>query len=125
MDHKKELKLLYKETKIRAGIFQIKNIKNEKVFIKGSMNLETMKGQQFQLEHNSHINKLLQQEWNKFGKESFVFEVLEVLEQEKDVYFDAKDALRKLEEKWLDQLQPFGERGYHQLKKTHSHPIKV
>ncbi|MHB8158429.1 MAG: GIY-YIG nuclease family protein [Desulfocucumaceae bacterium] len=120
MDHKKELKLLYKETKIRAGIFQIKNIKNEKVFIKGSMNLETMKGQQFQLEHNSHINKLLQQEWNKFGKESFVFEVLEVLEQEKDVYFDAKDALRKLEEKWLDQLQPFGERGYHQSKKPHS-----
>ena len=28
-------------------------------------------------------------------------------------YFDMKDALKKLEEKGLNQLQPFGERGYH------------
>ena len=71
MDKKKELKLLYKEMKITAGIFQIKNLKNQKVFIKSSRNLKTMNGQQFQLEHGSHRNKKLQQEWNEFGKESF------------------------------------------------------
>jgi hypothetical protein len=112
--NKKELKQLYKDTKITAGIFQIKNLKNQKVFLKSSTNLKTMNGQQFQLENNSHINKLLQQEYNTLGKESFVFEVLEVLKQKEGDYLDTKDALRKLEEKWLNQLQPFGDRGYHQ-----------
>jgi hypothetical protein len=113
MDHKKELKQLYKETKLTAGVFQIKNLKNAKVFIKGTKDLKTMNGQQFQLEHNGHPNKLLQQEWNTFGKEAFVFEVLEVLQPQEEGYFDVKDALKKLQEKWLDQLQPFGARGYH------------
>jgi len=112
MDHKKELKLQYKEIKTEAGIFQIKNIKNQKVFIKTSPNLKTINGIQFQLEHGSCTNKGLQQEWNEYGKESFDFEVLEVLKEKEDEYFNKKDALEKLEEKWLDQLQPFGERGY-------------
>lgn len=28
-------------------------------------------------------------------------------------YFNAKEALAKLEEKWIHELQPFGDRGYH------------
>lgn len=113
MDNKKELKNLYKEIKIIAGVFQIKNLKNQKLFIKSSKNLKTMNGQQFQLEHGSHPNKKLQQEWNEFGKESFVFEVLEELKPKEEAYFNEKDALKKLEEKWLDELKPFGESGYH------------
>jgi len=113
MDNKKELKMLYKEIKITGGIFQIKNLINQKIFIKSSKNLKTMNGQQFQLEHGSHQNKKLQQEWNEFGKESFVFEILEVLKSNEDAFFNEKDALKKLEEKWLIQLQPFGESSYH------------
>jgi len=30
----------------------------------------------------------------------------------KDGFFDAKDALKKLREKWLDELHPYGEHGY-------------
>ncbi|MEH7749426.1 GIY-YIG nuclease family protein, partial [Neobacillus drentensis] len=33
MDRKKELKQLYKETPVEAGIYQIKNTKNQKSFI--------------------------------------------------------------------------------------------
>ncbi|WP_378954114.1 GIY-YIG nuclease family protein [Pelosinus sp. sgz500959] len=113
MDHKKDLKRLYKEIKIEPGIFQIKNIKNEKVFIKISKNLKTMNGQKFQLEHGSHPNKQLQKEWNQFGKDSFVFEVLEVVKNQNEEFFNEKEELKKLEEKWLNQLQPFGDRGYH------------
>jgi hypothetical protein len=40
--------------------------------------------------------------------------VLEVLKKKEDGFFDAKDSLKKLEAKWLDQLQPFGERGYNE-----------
>ena len=60
----------------------------------------------------SYQNKLLQNEWTVFGAEAFVFEVLEILEIPEVGYFDAKDALKKLKEKWLAELQPYGERGY-------------
>ena len=31
-------------------------------------------------------------------------------------FFDKKDELKKLEKKWLEKLQPYGERGYHKEK---------
>jgi hypothetical protein len=112
MDRKKELKQLYKDTEQTAGVFQIKNIQNHKIFIDGSLNLKSMNGQQFMLEAGNHSNKELQKEWLQFGKELFVFEILEVLEQKEGEEINPKDALKKLEEKWLGKLQPFGERGY-------------
>jgi hypothetical protein len=112
MDRKKELKQQYKEMDISAGVFQIRNIKNQKIYIASSANLNAMNGQRFQLEAGLHRNKMLQQEWQEFGAEAFVFEVLEVLEKKEDGYFDIKDALKKLEAEWVERLQPFGERGY-------------
>ncbi|ERI09280.1 hypothetical protein HMPREF0083_02559 [Aneurinibacillus aneurinilyticus ATCC 12856] len=116
MDRKKELKQLYKETKTQAGVYQIKNNKNQKIYIESSMNLKTINGKQFQLKMGSHTNKLLQKEWNEFGEEAFTFEVLETLKVKEDGYFDAKYELEKLEEKWLNKLQPFGEHGYNREK---------
>ncbi len=116
MDRKKELKQLYKEAEIPAGVYQIKNTSNQKVFIGSSMNLNGMNGQRFQLEMGSHRNKKLQQEWQEFGAEAFVFEVLETLKKKEEGYFDARGVLKKLEAKWLDQLQPFGDRGYNEQK---------
>ena len=113
MDRKKELKQQYKEEKTEAGIFQIKNTKNQKVFIKATPNLRTMNSQRFQLDLKGHPNKALQQEWNQYGEEAFVLEVLETLPEDTT---DVRYALKKLEAKWLEQLQPYGERGYHQKK---------
>ena len=113
MNRRQELQQEYKETAVQAGIFQIRNLSNGKVFLKSSPNLKTMSGQRFQLESNAHRNKVLQQEWNNFGKDAFVFEILETLSQEELSSLLAKDRLRQLEEKWINQLQPFGERGYH------------
>jgi hypothetical protein len=107
-----ELKRLYKETKTEAGVFQIKNTVNQKVFVDSTRNLKTMNGQKFMLEMGSHMNQQLQQEWRQYGPDAFVFEVMEVLEIKEDEYIDPKDALKKLEQKWLEKLQPYGERGY-------------
>jgi len=112
MDRKKELKEQYRETKIIGGVYQIKNTVNQKIFVESTMNLKTINGKRFQLEMGSHRNKKLQKEWQEFGEEAFAFEVLEILEKKENDFLDPKDALKKLEEKWLDQLQPFGERGY-------------
>jgi hypothetical protein len=117
MDRKKELKQMYKETAIEAGIYQIKNTINHKLFIASTRNLKTIAGKKFQLETGTNTNKRLQEEWNQFGKDAFVFEVLEVLKKKEEGYFDEKSELEKLEDKWLEQLQPYGERGYN-LEKT-------
>lgn len=116
MDRKSELKQQYKETKIEAGVYQIKNIKNQKIFIESTPNLKTINGKRFTLDMGSFQNKLLQNEWKEFGAEAFVFETLEILKAPEHGYFDAKDALKKLKEKWLDELQPYEERGYNTLK---------
>ena len=68
------------------------------------------------MDMGTYQNKRLQDELKEFGAEAFVFEVLEILETPKEGYFDAKDALKKLREKWLDALQPYGERGYNTQK---------
>lgn len=116
MERKKELKQQYKETAIEAGIYQIKNTANNKVFVGSTKNFKTLNGVKFQLETNTHTNKQLQQEWDHFGKDVFTFDVLEKLKKKEDPYFNEKEALSELETKWLDQLQPYGEHGYNKQK---------
>jgi hypothetical protein len=112
INHRKELIQQYKEMKIKAGVYQIKNIINQKVLIASTVNLKTMNGKRMMLDGGGHKNKKLQEEWKKFGGEAFILEVLEVLKEKEDVYFDKMGELKKLEEKWLEKLQPYGERGY-------------
>ncbi|RUL49607.1 MULTISPECIES: GIY-YIG nuclease family protein [Lysinibacillus] len=113
MDRKKELKQQYQEIEVIAGIYQIKNNTNGKVLVESTRNLKTINGVKFTLNNNTHFNKQLQAEWNEFGKDAFTIEVLEALKKdESDPYFNEKESLKNLEQKWLDQLQPFGERGY-------------
>ncbi|SFG12894.1 hypothetical protein SAMN05660649_00793 [Desulfotomaculum arcticum] len=117
MDRRKELKQQYKEMKTEGGVYQIRNTKNQKVFVAATPNFKTINGRKTMLRAGGHKNRALQDEWNQFGADAFVFEVLEVLEEKEEGYFDKADELKKLEKKWLDQLQPFGERGYNQPKK--------
>lgn len=63
-----------------------------------------------------HMNNALQLELNEFGSSAFEIEVLEVLKVKETGYFDEDDALRKLEDKWLEQLQPYDDRGYNKRK---------
>lgn len=112
MMDRRELKRLAKETKTDAGVFLIRNQRNGKVHVESTRNLKTINGKLFQLEMGAHKNRLLQQDWNSFGKDAFTTEVLEVLEKPDEGYFDEMDELKKRKKKWLEQLQPFGERGY-------------
>jgi GIY-YIG catalytic domain len=116
MDRKKELKQLYKETNVQAGIYQIKNMSNNKIFVGKTMNLKTLNGKKFELEVGTNTNKMLQKEWNDYGKDAFVFEVLERLKEKESGYFDKKSELEKLEQKWLDKLNPYEGRGYNSKK---------
>lgn len=113
MDRKKELKQQYQEIAIIAGVYQIKNHVNGKVFIESTRNLKTINGVKFSLDNQSFINKELQADWLKYGKDAFTIEILETLKKEyESPYFNEKEALKELEQKWLEQLKTTGERGY-------------
>ena len=56
-------------------------------------------------------NKTLQREWNEYGEDAFVFEILETIEPKQDPFYDLKDAVSKREAYWIEQLEPFGEKG--------------
>ncbi len=116
MDQRKELKRLYKETPIIAGVFQILNKRNGKRFIASTRNMKTLNGLKFSLENGVYVVRELQADWNKYGADAFEITTLEQLKKKKEGYFDEKRELEKLEEKWLEHYQPYGEKGYNTRK---------
>ena len=110
---KKDIIREYKERKKPSGIFQIKNIANGKLLLGSSQNLEgILNSQKFKLSIGQHRNKELQKDWNTYGPDKFVFEILEVVQDKGDPNFNLNDELTLLEQIWLEKLQPFGEQGY-------------
>jgi hypothetical protein len=110
---KKELKQEYQERQKPAGVFQVKNTVDGKALLGSSLNLEGLLNRhQFTLTMGGHRNKALQQDWNEYGADKFVFEILDVVQVKDEPGFKLADELALLEQIWLEELQPFGERGY-------------
>lgn len=110
---RQDIKREYKERKKPAGIFQVKNIANGKVLLGSSLNLEgPLNSHKFMLKIGSHRNPSLQKDWNEYGPDKFVFEILEVVKVKDDPDFNLEDELTLLEQIWIEKLQPFGEKGY-------------
>ena len=104
---RKDLHREYKERVKPAGIYQVKNIKNGKVLLGSSLNLEgPLNRHKFMLKIGSHTNKALQNDWNAFGPDAFVFEILEEVQVNDDPNFDLQDDLALMEMIWLEKTQP-------------------
>ncbi|WP_391206481.1 GIY-YIG nuclease family protein [Psychrobacillus sp. L4] len=113
MDRKKELKQAYKEVKVECGIYVITNKENGKKFVASTRNFKTLNGAKFTLETGTHTNRMLQEDWNQFGKDAFEIEKVEIHKASENQFIDEKKELEKLLSKWIEQLQPFGDKGYH------------
>jgi hypothetical protein len=114
---KKELKKQYKQTVQPMGIYQIRNIISGKLFIGSSKNLPgKLNSVKFQLEHGSHPNNELQNDFNNSDEKNFTYEVVDTLEPKEDPSYNYTKDLAVLEEMWLEKLQPFGEKGYNKRK---------
>lgn len=111
MDHKKELKEMYKDMKIEAGVFTMTNTQIGKLFVGSFNNLKRLNGFQFMLKTNTHTNKVLQADYNLYGQEAFEVKIVEYLKKKKKAILMKKE-LEKLEQKWLETLKPYGEHGY-------------
>lgn len=117
MCDRKQLKREYKQTHRAMGIYQIRNISNEKILLGSSLNLPgTLNRHKFELQMGGHRNKVLQAEWNALGSKNFVFEILDELEPKDDPDYNYEDDLAFLEQHWIDKLKPFGDRGYNKNK---------
>lgn len=117
MDFKKEMKLQAKEEKTSYGIFQIKNLTNGKVFVGSTPNFKTLNGLKFSLNTGVSNQKELQADWDAYGKEQFEFVELETVDEKDWQGVNKKKILEKLLDKWMEELQPFGENGYNGVKK--------
>ncbi|MCU6712840.1 GIY-YIG nuclease family protein [Paenibacillus sp. J5C_2022] len=114
------------------GVYQITNEKNGKVYIGSSNNLDGLwNRERFILDMGTHMNKGLQGDWKQHGAEAFRFEIVEIYKPEEKLRYDYKDVrdeegqelagvvrdyrrkMEKLKERWLEKLQPYGEKGYH------------
>lgn len=82
---------------IKSGIYMIKNIINNKIYVGQSVDLDRRKSMHFSsLKNNHHHNKYLQNSYNKYGKENFIFEIIE---------YCPISELDKKEEYWVDKLE--------------------
>ena len=115
---KKALKKAYLGTPKRMGVYQIRNIVNEKVLVGGTLNLDAIFNRhEFQLRMGKHPNVSLQKEWNQFGEDAFVFEVLDELASREEMRNDSPEDVALLEAIWIEKLTPYGEQGYNDRKK--------
>ena len=80
------------------GIYRIRNIENGNCYYGSSKEIEKRWEKHLrELNNNKHINIVLQRAWNKYGKEKFIFEVIEEM-----CVFD-KEKILKLEQEYLNQ----------------------
>jgi group I intron endonuclease len=84
---------------MKQGIYQIRNIQNNKIYVGSSVNLKhRWLTHRHLLINGKHHSIILQRAWIKYGEDIFVFEILE--------YVDDKNLLIEAEQKWIDELKP-------------------
>jgi hypothetical protein len=117
MKDKKELIKEYKMSPPKMGIFRITNKVNGKIYLIASKNLPATHNRfPFAFKDNNYFIRELQNDWNKYGDDAFVYDDLDVLEPGDDPKSDYTEELNTLLQLWLDKLQPYGDRGYHTKK---------
>lgn len=81
-----------------SGIYKIENVANGKVYIGSSNNIERRwQKHKALLRHNKHQNRHLQNAWNKYGEDRFIFSIVELC---------PVDSLLNKEQYFIDVLSP-------------------
>ena len=123
-DKKTQLKREYKLNHRPMGVYQIRNVVNEKMLIGAALDLPgILNRHKFQLKMGNHPNGALQAEWNEFGDENFAFEILDEITPKEGR--DHREELAFLEELWLEKSQPYGDRGYNEKKKGREEMLRL
>ena len=116
---RKAIKREYKESYRPAGVFQVRNTENGRILVSSSPNLPAIFNRlRMQLDAGMYAyHPELQRDWKTLGADAFAFEVLEELKPPEGPGWDPSDDLAALEALWLEQLQPYDEKGYNRRPK--------
>jgi hypothetical protein len=115
---RKEIIAEYKRLKEPMGVYQIRNTANGKIYIASSTILRAAwNKEQFTLDAGVHQNTALQADYKALGGAAFKFEVIHELKLPDDAP-DPRSELKALEAMTIEDLQPFGEKGYNKMPKT-------
>lgn len=99
------------------GIYQIRNLINNKIYIGSSRNLSQREKAHFrQLELNKHHSIKLQRAYNKYGKNNFKFEIIELVNNIEE--------LLNREQYWIDKLNAVND-GYNINKDANLPPLQT
>jgi group I intron endonuclease len=80
------MKLIFHEHGNQGGIYKILNLQNGRIYIGSTYRFKNRaKSHTSELKTNRHLNKFLQNDFNKCGEAAFVFEVLEVVDGDRSV----------------------------------------
>ena len=105
MKTKKELKEAYQQLKIPMGVFQIRNISNNKFLIDHSIDMESKWNRhKMELKFGNHRNRSFQKDWNEYGEENFVFEVLSELKGRDEKNINYNKELKTLQDMVTEEL---------------------
>ena len=106
MVSKKELIKEYKNQKHPAGLFAVKNIPGNKMFIGISLNLPAkIRGITFELEMGKHAYSNLAEDYKKLGKDQFEISILDQIEVKDETEKELRSELETLEEMWVEKLK--------------------
>lgn len=94
----------------KSGIYKISNTANGKMYIGSAVNLcARLSTHLHTLTNNKHENEYMQNSFNKYGKDKFKFEIVEIV-------YDTNDLLNR-EQFWLDHTKSYNRSiGYNILK---------
>nr|WP_238402880.1 DUF2087 domain-containing protein [Paenibacillus mesophilus] len=105
-----------KHEEAKAGVFRLVNTVNGKMLVESTPNMYGAWNRiRFGLQTGLLDNPELQKDWNDYGEDKFVFEVLDTWSPEEGAEPNSKERrlqLKEMENRRLEQLQPYGERGY-------------
>jgi hypothetical protein len=124
--NRKEAKQEYKLSFRPMGVYQVRNTVNDKVWINSSLNLTgSFNGDRVRLNAANHKCPKLIEAWKEFGEENFVWEILEEVFPRSEPDYNYKADLEFLEDLWLEKLEPYGENGYNEPKKTREERLRM
>lgn len=99
-----------------SGIYKITCMANGKIYVGSSENLRRRWNEhQYRLKNNTHSNQYLQNAWDKYGQESFIFEVVELT---------TLTMTLEREQYWLDELKSYNKQIGFNISKCVEAPMK-
>ena len=107
--NKKEIIKEYKNQKHPAGLFIVKNLQENKIFIGKSLNLPAkIRGITFEVEMGSYAYSNLAQDFKRLGKEKFEILILDQIEVKDETDKELSSELETLEDMWVKKLKNEG-----------------